>query len=72
MSYEAKDTILRVVRTEGDQFFELVDDDAVWEAPTGAGHWQVRDRGPSACPACSRTNYAPVRRRGVNVPWTSC
>jgi uncharacterized protein (TIGR03083 family) len=43
MSYEAKDTILRVVRAEGDQFFELVDDDAVWEAPTGAGHWQVRD-----------------------------
>ena len=43
MSYEAKDTILRVVRTEGDQFLELVDDDAVWEAPTGAGHWQVRD-----------------------------
>lgn len=43
MSYQAKDTILRVVRTEGDQFFELVDDDAVWERPTGAGHWQVRD-----------------------------
>lgn len=43
MSYEGKDTILRVVRTESDQFFDLVDDAAVWEAPTGAGHWQVRD-----------------------------
>ena len=43
MSYEAKDTILGVVRAEGDQFLAMVDDDAVWEAPTGAGHWQVRD-----------------------------
>ena len=43
MSYEAKDTILRVVRTEAEQFFAMVDRDEVWEAPTGAGHWQVRD-----------------------------
>ena len=43
MSYEAKETILRVVRTEAEQFFALVDRDEVWEAPTGAGHWQVRD-----------------------------
>jgi uncharacterized protein (TIGR03083 family) len=43
MSYEAKDTILRVVRHEAEQFFDLVDSDQAWEAPTGAGHWQVRD-----------------------------
>lgn len=43
MSFEGKDTILRVVRNEAEQFFALVDDDAVWESPTGAGHWQVRD-----------------------------
>src|SRR4051812_30012427 len=43
MSYEAKDTILRVVRQEATQFFEMVDSDEVWERPTGAGHWQVRD-----------------------------
>src|SRR3954447_17099897 len=43
MSYEAKDTILRVVRHEAEQFFDLVDRDEAWEAPTGAGHWQVRD-----------------------------
>jgi uncharacterized protein (TIGR03083 family) len=43
MSYEGKDTILRVVRQEAEQFFALVDDDDVWERPTGAGHWQVRD-----------------------------
>ena len=42
MSYEAKDTILGVVRAEGDQFLAIVGD-AVWEAPTGAGQWQVRD-----------------------------
>jgi uncharacterized protein (TIGR03083 family) len=43
MSYAGKDTILRVVRQEAEQFFALVDDAAAWERPTGAGHWQVRD-----------------------------
>jgi uncharacterized protein (TIGR03083 family) len=43
MSPEGKDTILRVVRNEAEQFFSLVDSDDAWEAPTGAGHWQVRD-----------------------------
>lgn len=43
MAPEGKDTILRVVRQEAEQFFALVDSDEVWEAPTGAGHWQVRD-----------------------------
>lgn len=43
MTYEGKDTILRVVRNEAEQFFAMVDRDDAWEAPTGAGHWQVRD-----------------------------
>jgi len=43
MSPEGKDTILRVVRNEARQFFDMVDSDDAWEAPTGAGHWQVRD-----------------------------
>jgi uncharacterized protein (TIGR03083 family) len=43
MSFEGKDTILRVVRHEAEQFFAMVDHDEVWESPTGAGHWQVRD-----------------------------
>jgi len=43
MTPEGKDTILRVVRQEAEQFFDLVDSDEAWEAPTGAGHWQVRD-----------------------------
>ena len=43
MTYEGKDTILRVVRHEAEQFFAMVDSDEAWEAPTGAGHWQVRD-----------------------------
>ena len=43
MTYEGKDNLLRVVRNEAEQFFALVDNDEVWEAPTGAGHWQVRD-----------------------------
>ena len=43
MSFEGKETMLGVVRREAGQFFEMVDSDDVWEAPTGAGHWQVRD-----------------------------
>jgi uncharacterized protein (TIGR03083 family) len=43
MTPEGKDTILRVVRHEAEQFFDLVDDERAWQAPTGAGHWQVRD-----------------------------
>ncbi len=43
MTPEGKDTILRVVRNEAEQFFAIVDSDEVWELPTGAGHWQVRD-----------------------------
>jgi uncharacterized protein (TIGR03083 family) len=43
MTYEGKDTILGVVRNEAAQFYAMVDNDDVWEAPTGAGHWQVRD-----------------------------
>jgi uncharacterized protein (TIGR03083 family) len=43
MTPEGKDTILRVVRNEAEQFFALVDSDEAWQAPTGAGHWQVRD-----------------------------
>jgi uncharacterized protein (TIGR03083 family) len=43
MTPEAKGTLLRVVRQEAAQFYDLVDSDEAWEAPTGAGHWQVRD-----------------------------
>jgi uncharacterized protein (TIGR03083 family) len=43
MSFEGKETILGVVREEAGRFFEMVDSDDVWEAPTGAGHWEVRD-----------------------------
>ncbi len=43
MSFEGKETVLRVVRQEADQFFGLADSDAAWHAPTGAGGWEVRD-----------------------------
>jgi uncharacterized protein (TIGR03083 family) len=43
MSFDARDTILRVLRTEAEQFLAMADSDAAWGAPTGAGHWQVRD-----------------------------
>lgn len=43
MSFEGKETMLRVVRNEAELFFGMVERDGVWEAPTGAGHWEVRD-----------------------------
>ena len=43
MEYDAKDTMLRVVQREADQFFELVERPESWTAPTGAGGWEVRD-----------------------------
>ncbi|MEU8223630.1 maleylpyruvate isomerase family mycothiol-dependent enzyme [Kribbella sp. NPDC048915] len=43
MSYAGKETLLRVVRQEAELFFGMVEQDGVWEAPTGAGHWEVRD-----------------------------
>ena len=43
MSYDGKDTILSVVRREAGRLFALADSDSAWTAPTGAGHWEVRD-----------------------------
>lgn len=43
MTYDGKDTILRVVRREAEQFFSLADSEEAWQRPTGAGHWEVRD-----------------------------
>jgi uncharacterized protein (TIGR03083 family) len=43
MTYDGKDNMLRVVRREAEQFFDLADSEAAWQRSTGAGHWQVRD-----------------------------
>jgi uncharacterized protein (TIGR03083 family) len=43
MSYESKDNLLEGIRRESAGMFELAADPEVWMAPTGAGHWQVRD-----------------------------
>ena len=43
MTFEGKDAMLSVVRREAEQFLALADSEDRWEAPTGAGHWQVRD-----------------------------
>ena len=42
MSYGSKDNLLEAIRRESAGMFALAED-ASWEAPTGAGHWQVRD-----------------------------
>jgi uncharacterized protein (TIGR03083 family) len=41
--FKSKDNLLRVVREQSDQFLALASGPGVWEAPTAAGHWQVRD-----------------------------
>jgi uncharacterized protein (TIGR03083 family) len=43
MDPESKDTLLRLVRREAERMFAMVDTDENWTAPTGAGHWEVRD-----------------------------
>lgn len=43
MSYEGKDTILRVVREEAERFIELASRPGAWEAPTACEDWAVRD-----------------------------
>jgi uncharacterized protein (TIGR03083 family) len=43
MTYEGKDTILRVVRREADQMFALAEEPGAWNAPTACESWQVKD-----------------------------
>lgn len=43
MDPQSKDNLLRVVRREAEQMLALAEPADAWEAPTGAGHWQVRD-----------------------------
>jgi uncharacterized protein (TIGR03083 family) len=43
MDPRSKDNLLRVVRREAGQMLALAEAPDAWEAPTGAGHWQVRD-----------------------------
>ena len=43
MTYEGRDTILRVVRTGVGQFFDMASPPGAWERPTACPEWQVRD-----------------------------
>lgn len=43
MTYEGKDTILRVVRTEAERLFALADRPEAWERPTACEGWSTRD-----------------------------
>jgi uncharacterized protein (TIGR03083 family) len=39
----SKNNLLRTVKHEANKMFTLAEPSEGWEAPTGAGHWQVRD-----------------------------
>jgi uncharacterized protein (TIGR03083 family) len=43
MTYEGKDTILRVVRREADEMFALAEEPGAWDAPTACESWKVQD-----------------------------
>ncbi len=43
MTYEGKDTILRVVRAEAERMFALAERPGAWEAPTACESWKVKD-----------------------------
>ncbi len=41
--FASKDNLLRTVREQSDQMLALASLPGVWETPTAAGHWEVRD-----------------------------
>ena len=43
MDYASKGNLLEGIRRESAEMFALAADADTWTAPTGAGHWQVRD-----------------------------
>ena len=43
MTYEGKDTILRVVRDEAERMFEMAERPEAWEAATPCEGWSTRD-----------------------------
>jgi uncharacterized protein (TIGR03083 family) len=43
MTYEGKDTILRVVNEEAQRFFRLAESPEAWDAPTACEKWSTRD-----------------------------
>src|SRR5262245_19619410 len=43
MNPQSKANLLRAVQREAEQMFAMSAAPEAWEAPTGAGHWQVRD-----------------------------
>ncbi|MEO7351008.1 MAG: maleylpyruvate isomerase family mycothiol-dependent enzyme [Marmoricola sp.] len=43
MTYEGKDTILRVVRDEAEAMFAMVEQPGVWESPTACAGWSTGD-----------------------------
>jgi uncharacterized protein (TIGR03083 family) len=43
MTYEGKDTILRVVRREAGEMFTLAEQPGAWDAPTACESWKVKD-----------------------------
>ena len=43
MTYEGKDTILRVIRREADEMFALAEQPGAWDSPTACESWRVKD-----------------------------
>ena len=43
MTYEGKDTILRVVRNEAERMFAMAERPEMWDAPTACEGWSTRD-----------------------------
>ena len=43
MTFEGKDTILRVVRNEAERIFAMAEQPEAWDAPTPCEGWATRD-----------------------------
>lgn len=43
LDFGNRDRLLQTINDEADEFFQIAEKPEHWEAPTAAGHWQVRD-----------------------------
>ena len=69
MTYEGKDTILRVVRDEAERMFAMAERPATWDAPTACEGWTTaRHRRPHRR---HHRGLLPGVRRGPRRPGRS-
>ncbi|MBB6171194.1 hypothetical protein HNR23_001254 [Nocardiopsis mwathae] len=71
LDFAAKPLVLDRLRVQAGAFFDLIRPDRVWEEPTAAGHWEVRDLAAQMVAVTTRhlaCLTAPASTRHVELP----